>query len=586
MLYIIDAGINVSSDLINKLKLVLLPRHIRKCLILIILMIVGMVIEAFGVMILMPSIQFAIDQERIHEYPYISEFIKHFNVEHGPFLLLVFSILVFVFLIKATFLSTLTWFQVKLAYEIQRDLTRGLYSQYLNQSYSFHKKNNTATLVRNLTTEIPGFTTNIVLYGLQFLSEVIPVVGISFLLLYIEPIGFLCVVALFGAFLMAYVFLMKTRTQRWGVVRQVGEEGKIKEAQQSFNTIKNIIVSGNSDFFEHKFDEHNIKVANVNTLQSFFIQVPKLWLEFLAVLSIIILATVLYLRGQDTAALIGTIGIFSFSAFRLLPSLNRISGAIQAFRFGLPTLDVIAAEMSSATKVNNWSKTAMENTFSFESFELRNVSFTYDQSKKALDNVSFKIRAGDRVAVVGESGSGKSTLVDVILGLYPMHEEAFTIDSVNIEDVRDKWMSTISYVAQEVVLEDDSLRSNVAFGVKEQDIDNDRVVMCLEKVGLGHLQSSLPLGIHSKLGERGGLLSGGQRQRVALARALYFNCRLLILDEATSALDSNTESSILENVFSIDRKITIISITHRDEVLKYCNKLVSVAEGGVNVKEI
>lgn len=553
---------------------------------LIMLMIIGMGIEAFGIIILMPSIQIAIDQERVHSYQYLSDFIVKFSIEQSVFLLIVFTTLIVVFFIKATFMSILTWYQVKLAYEIQKDLTRRLYRQYLNQSYSYHKKNNTATLVRNLTTEIPGFTTNIVLYGLQFLSEIIPVIGISLLLLFIEPIGFICVVALFGIFLIAYVAVMKTRTQRWGIVRQVGEEGKIKEAQQSFNTIKNIIVSGNADFFEQKFNDHNVKVATVNTLQSFFIQVPKLWLEFLAVLSIIILASVLYIRGQDTATLIGTLGIFSFSAFRLLPSLNRISGAIQAFRFGLPTLDVIANEMSSIPRANNWARPVVGNVFSFNTFELRHVSFSYNNSKKALDSVCLNIQAGDRVAVIGESGSGKSTLVDVILGLYPMPRDTFLVDKVNVEEIKDKWMSSISYVAQEVILEDDSLKANVAFGVKEENIDSSRVLMCLEKVGLGHLQSSLTFGIETKLGERGGVLSGGQRQRVAIARALYFNCRLLILDEATSALDTITESSILNNVFNINKDMTIIAITHRYELLKHCNKIIKVSEGRVDVKDV
>jgi ATP-binding cassette subfamily C protein len=201
-----------------------------------------------------------------------------------------------------------------------------------------------------------------------------------------------------------------------------------------------------------------------------------------------------------------------------------------------------------------------------------------------LQDVTLQIPAGRVTTLIGQSGSGKTTIADLILGLYAPSSGSVTIDGVDIRDIDiAKWRSMIGYVAQEIILFNDTIRANVALG--EPAIDDERVRAALAAAGLGDFIDTLPQGLDTPVGERGFKLSGGQRQRVALARALVANPRLLILDEATSALDPATEAEICETVAAQAGKITVLAITHQPSWVGRADRIYLVENGGVRQVE-
>ena len=215
--------------------------------------------------------------------------------------------------------------------------------------------------------------------------------------------------------------------------------------------------------------------------------------------------------------------------------------------------------------------------------DLRNVGFSYGRGT-VLQDVTLQIPAGRVTTLIGQSGSGKTTIADLILGLYAPSSGSVTIDGVDIRDIDiAKWRSMIGYVAQEIILFNDTIRANVALG--EPAIDDERVRAALAAAGLGDFIDTLPQGLDTPVGERGFKLSGGQRQRVALARALVANPRLLILDEATSALDPATEAEICETVAAQAGKITVLAITHQPSWVGRADRIYLVENGGVRQVE-
>ena len=215
----------------------------------------------------------------------------------------------------------------------------------------------------------------------------------------------------------------------------------------------------------------------------------------------------------------------------------------------------------------------------FQSLELQNLSFRYPNARcVALKNISMKIRVGDSVGLIGPSGAGKTTLVDVILGLLKP-EGSICYNRNPLQDKLSDWLAQAAYLPQEVFLIDNTLCRNVALGVEDDAIDENRLREAIHKARLKELVEQLDQGIHTLIGERGIRLSGGQRQRVALARAFYHGRNVLVMDEATSSLDNETEQEIVEEIKHLKGKITIIVIAHRLSTVQHCDYIYRMENG-------
>jgi ATP-binding cassette subfamily C protein LapB len=211
--------------------------------------------------------------------------------------------------------------------------------------------------------------------------------------------------------------------------------------------------------------------------------------------------------------------------------------------------------------------------------EFRNVRFAYPgRQDSALDGLSFKIAAGERVALIGRVGSGKSTIERLIMGLYQPTEGAVLLDGIDLRqldpaDVR----RNLGYVSQDVMLFYGTLRENVTFGLPYA--DDSSVLAAADTAGLIEFVNRHPRGFDMPVGERGESLSGGQRQSVGLARAVLHNAPILLLDEPTSAMDFSTEAQITAKVSTFAQDKTVVLVTHRTSMLAMVTRVI-VIDGG------
>ena len=191
------------------------------------------------------------------------------------------------------------------------------------------------------------------------------------------------------------------------------------------------------------------------------------------------------------------------------------------------------------------------------------------------------IKKGDVIGIIGETGSGKSTLINLLIGLLKPSEGKVEVDELNINLNLPEWYKKIGYVPQSVYLTDDTIRKNIAFGLRENDIDGDLIREAVEKASLNKFLNSLSDGLETIVGEKGIRLSGGQQQRIGIARALYRDPEILILDEATSSLDQSTEKKIMRSIQYLKRKKTLIIITHRLSTVENCDKIFFIDKGKI-----
>jgi len=219
---------------------------------------------------------------------------------------------------------------------------------------------------------------------------------------------------------------------------------------------------------------------------------------------------------------------------------------------------------------------------------LKNVSYSYEYKERktfVLEKINLILEKNKHIGIIGETGSGKSTMVDLILGLIKPKTGEIIADGINIHSNIEGWQSLIGYVPQDIFLNDSSIKKNIAYGVKEEKIDDEKIYQTIESANILDFVKKLPAGINTELGEKGIKLSGGQKQRIAIARALYFNPKIIIFDEATSSLDFNTESNIIQGFEKLKKDKTLISITHRTNTLLNCDKIYEIKNGNLLEKK-
>lgn len=552
----------------------------RSVVVLLGLMFIGMVLETLGIGLVIPVIALLTQHDFASRYPAFQKVLQSLG-NPGQQILVTggMLILVGVYFIKALFLAFLAWRQTCFAFGVQAQLSQRLFTVYLRQPYTFHLQRNSAQLICNVINEVNAFTFSGILPGLMLLAEVLVLIGLCVLLLLVEPVGTLIAVSVLGTAAWGFHRLARGRIACWGEVRQRHEGLRFQHVQQGLGSAKDVKLLGREAEFLEQYRLHNSQSAHVGRLQGTLQQLPRLWLELLAVGGFATLVFSMLAQGRALEAVLPTLGLFAAAAFRLIPSVNRVLGAMHSLRYVLPVSNTLHEELKLAAP-----EPAAQRKFGVPAFQaeirLTNICYIYSNAPApALKGLSISIKKGESVGLIGPSGSGKSTLVDIILGLLTPTDGQVMVDGQNIQASLRAWQDQIGYVPQSIYLTDDTLRRNVAFGLSNEQIDNADVQRAIKAAQLEEFVGSLPDGLETLVGERGVRLSGGQRQRVGIARALYHDPGVLVLDEATSALDTITERGVMQAVTALQGNKTILIVAHRLSTVEHCDRLYRLEQG-------
>lgn len=537
-----------------------------------------MALETLGVGLVIPALALFTQSDFAAKHPALQPILHSLgNPSQQSLVIGGMLVLVAVYLIKVLFLAYLIWRQTRFAFGVQVQLSQRLFTIYLRQPYTFHMQRNSAQLMRNVTNEVSMFTSTIT-QSMNLLTEFLVLLGLCFLLLVVEPLGAMIIVSVLGIAAWGFHHLTRRRITSWGAARQHHEGLRIQHLQQGLGGAKDVKLLGRETDFLEQYRVHNAQSARVGQLQATLQQLPRLWLELLAVGGLAILVISMLVQGRALEAVLPTLGVFAAAAFRLMPSVNRVLGALQSLRYGLAMIDTLHSELKLPTpEVVGVCTSAVPFR---SSLELNKVTYTYPGAfSAALNKISLTIRHGESVGFVGSSGSGKSTLVDVMLGLLTPDNGEVLVDSEDIQYNLRNWQDKIGYVPQSIFLTDDTLARNVAFGLPCAQIDEDAVWRAIRAAQLEDFVQSLPMKLDTLVGERGIRLSGGQRQRIGIARALYHDPSVLVLDEATSSLDTATERDVMQAVRALHGRKTILIIAHRLSTVEHCDRLYRLEQG-------
>jgi ABC-type multidrug transport system fused ATPase/permease subunit len=306
---------------------------------------------------------------------------------------------------------------------------------------------------------------------------------------------------------------------------------------------------------------------------------PRLWLEIIAMGAMASLVVIMLLTGNEINAIVPVVGLFALSAFRVLPSVNKIINGLQMLRVSRAAIETIHRDLGLNISTGDSSTVGV---FEFEALTTEALGFQYEQmDSEVLKDISILINKGEAVGFVGQSGSGKSTLIDILLGLLEPKSGSVRVNGLEIGDCKRSWQHIVGYIPQTIFLMDDSLRRNIAIGIADNEIDEVAIFEALKSAQLEDFVASLPEGLDTVVGERGVRLSGGQRQRIGMARAMYHQPSVLVLDEATSSLDTETEKGVMQAVQALQGDKTVIIVAHRLSTVEYCDRLYRLDAGRI-----
>ena len=532
-----------------------------KFLIFIFFIIVNSLLEIISISAFLPIIEI-ISQNKISDINKFNNFfLEKINLGNSPIVALSLIALSVIILKNLIFILINFW-QISFINKVQFSISKKLISNYFSKDFSFFLKKNSSELIRNFTVEI-----NNIVKGLgNFFSIVVEILLLIVLVIYLILINPKITIILFlilSLIVLILNFLAYKKIKSWSYIRVDLTAEYLKILIQTFNSIKEIFVFKKEKEIE---DIHNKKKKDaiyVDKKFSYMNTLPKPVLETL-VFSILIFLIIKFHVSED---FFSYFALYALVFLRLYPSVNKILINAQAFTYKLVSFDVIKREFSEIEDKKNENLTYLDKNFFKSKINIENISFSYGD-KKIINDMSFELNVGNIYGIFGTSGSGKSTFLDLIMGLKNPSLGRIKFDNKEVNNTKYNWLSVFGYVPQNPYLYDETILKNICFGVRNSEINLDKVKDVLKKSNLETFIKTLPDGLNTLIGEKGARISGGQMQRISLARALYHDPKVLILDEVTNQLDEETEYQIVEDLIKLKRDKLILFVTHKKDLLK------------------
>ena len=534
------------------------------------------IVPLFATIIINPS-------QILNYFPENSYFYIIEDLSHKKMMVVGSSLMILIFLLKNISIACINYFQLNTQKNITKHILDKIFTLYLNGGYEFHLTRNSADLVKNISAEA-GRSVKYIFDIVNLVKELLIMLFIFITLLFVNPLIAFFIFIVFIIFSSIFYISSRKGSTKRGKEIQNSWGQTLKILNHSLGSIKLLKIYNKEGFMTSQFNKKIDLIQNKIFIQSFLVTLPRLILEFIAVSGIVAITLTYFALELPIENFLPLIALIVVAAARLIPSFNIISRSLSGIKFLSASIELISKEINLFKSSQTTKLKALDNNIKkiFKNLiELKNIDFAYSTSEtKIFKNFNLKINKGDFIGISGHSGSGKSTLIDLIVGLLkPTNGEIF-IDNVNIEKYKKNWVKKVGYVPQETYLFDDTIKNNIAFSEDLSEFNEENFKRAIQSASLEKLVNSFAEKENKMVGERGLRLSGGEKQRIGIARALYLNPEIIVLDEPTSALDKANENKIIEdlNKLNLSTEITILLISHKDSVFKYCNKIVSLDE--------
>ncbi|MCM1057005.1 MAG: ABC transporter ATP-binding protein/permease [Firmicutes bacterium] len=574
------------KKILKKLNVLLDKRQKTAMTGLVFMMIVSAFLQTAGVGMLVNVVNVAVDSDALESNRMVARLYDFLGfTDYRSFSVAVMVLLILVFAVKNLFLFLQQKLTLHFVYTNQFRTSERMMRNYMRRGYEFFLNADTAVVQRSITSDV----NNMYALILALLTLVSDGVMSLFVITYCFLTNGTMTLLLGGVLVILMVLVkcvMKPIMYKAGKDNQDYYSGLFKWISQTVQGIKEIKVGGRERYFVEEYKKCGKGYVNAVRKYSLYNATPKLLMETACVGAMVGYMIFLVVTGTSTENMLGVLTTLAAAAFVLLPSVNRINNQLTSIAYFEPFFMGVSDNLQdeiAGEKVDMSFATEEEERLPVQrSIELKNITYAYPNTDKLIfSHADMVIPVGASVGIVGTTGAGKSTLADILLGLLDVREGTICADGVDIRSNYRRWLKNIGYIPQMIFMLDDTIRRNVAFGIADEKISEDRVWAVLKEAQLDEFIRSLPDGLDTVVGERGIRLSGGQRQRISIARALYHDPEVLVLDEATSSLDNDTEKAIMDSINLLQGRKTLIIIAHRLQTIEKCDIVYRVQDGKI-----
>ncbi|MGH9033034.1 MAG: ABC transporter ATP-binding protein [Acidimicrobiia bacterium] len=539
-------------------------------------------VEALGALLIFFVVRVVTSPDAAFDVPIVGDLRERFpGVDDATLFRYLALVIGGFFLLRAVVMLGQVYVQYRLTYRTAVSISDRLLHGYLRMPYAWHLRRNSAEMMRTAYSAVNEVVNQVLAPMVMLLSQALVIVALAVVLLIAAPLATLLVLVTLGGLVIVILRVVQPRLLALGELNQAMSKRSLQSLQQSLHGVREVKLFGREDYFRAQFERAQAQMGRTQYLRQTLTETPRITVETVVIGLLLVFLVTSGVGSSATDDSLALLGLFAYAALRVMPTVNRMVTYLNQLRFGAAAARIVSDDVAMLD-----AHAAGQREPTVDQLELTNeiaaqrVSFRYEGAgRNALTEVDLRIRRGESVGLVGSTGGGKTTLVDVLLGLLEPTSGRVCVDGVDIADNLPAWHATLGVVPQAQFLLDDTLRRNIAFGLADEEIDEDALDEAVGLAQLGEFVRSLPEGLETVVGERGVRVSGGQRQRVSIARALYRRPAVLAFDEGTSALDNRTEADLIRALDSLRGERTMIIVAHRLTTVRGCDRIV-VLEGG------
>ena len=462
-----------------------------------------------------------------------------------------------------------------------------LLDTYMRRPYAYFLSRNTGDMAKAMLSEVTMLVSQVFQPATSLLAQSILLLVLLTLLIAVDPVVALTMIGVLAfCYLVIYVSI-RSYLERAGRERAAANNQRFRITSEALGGVKVAKLLGRERYYISRFAAASHRFTRLQAFTTTLSQVPRFTIEAVAFGGIILLTLGLMLHyrnhpGGAIGQVLPLLGFYAFAGYRILPAIQGIYGALTQMRFGLAAIDVVSTDLADRDTLPLLPEAAPAPLAFRDAVDLCKISYRYPQAKgRSLHDITLRIPFGSTLGIVGSTGAGKTTLVDLLLGLLEPDEGEMRVDGTPVtrQNVR-AWQADLGYVPQDIFLTDASIAENIAFGLPKAKVDMARVRESARLAQiLEFVETEVPQGFDTQVGERGVRLSGGQRQRIGIARALYNDPGIIVFDEATSALDNLTEQEVVRAINALTGTKTIVLIAHRISTVRHCDQILVLDHG-------
>jgi len=557
-------------------------------------MILVALLETVGVASIMPFMAVLANPSVVETNQYLATLYTWLEYDSTDAFLFFLGVVFLILILGSLALKALAfWMQVRFAQTRNHSWSCRLIKNYLNQPYDWFLNQHSGTLGASVLTEINKLVHGVLFPAIQLVSHGLVAMFLLVLMIAVDPVLALVTAMVLGVAYAALFYFVRHYIQRIGEENRIANRERFKIAQEAFGGVKDVKVAGLEETFVERYRLPSLGMTRREISLRMLSELPSFVMQALVLGGIMIMLLYFLASRGGLQEALPIFSLYAFAGYRMMPSLQAIYRFLSEIRYNAAVLESLHSDLKliqqgNDSQVQNVSVSGKSEPLGLrETLELNDINYRYPEAdRSALKSVSLKISACSTVGLVGSTGSGKTTLVDMILGLLRPEGGVISVDGLQLTpDLLRAWQLSIGYVPQNIYLSDDTIKSNIAFGIPHDRIDQTAVESAATAANLDKfVTNELSCGYDTVVGERGVRLSGGQRQRIGIARALYRNPDILILDEATSALDNLTEQAVMDAVHNLGKKKTIILIAHRLTTVRECDQIFYLEQGQITAR--